>query len=208
MFLNKLILIALLFLVNEFTFAQNGKVNHLSNEFPASEEDNNQKNQEGEEDTPIFIDSTIVADDTLVFDDDDFDDKSKPRKLANIVQNDNEDNNFSNNDPTYNVNENIQMAGMEYLLDKEENESPIIRELKSDFSQTKITLYPNPVVNQLFITQHQDIDDIVIINFRGQQCDVQMINNSIDVTHLSEGLHFVKIRVRENIETHKIVVKK
>lgn len=207
MFLKRIILITLLCFATQFILAQNGKINHLSNDFPApEEEENHQQNQEDGDEVPIYLDSTIVADDTLVFDDEDFDDKTKPRKQTNIVQN-NDDNHYSNNKKNSGSIETIPEAMIEYILD-EKDEELSQDERKLELLESNITLYPNPVVNQLHVNSHNDIEELVIINIRGQKFDVRLIDNSIDVTHLSEGLYFVKIRIGENIETHKIVVKK
>jgi hypothetical protein len=67
--------------------------------------------------------------------------------------------------------------------------------LNSDFKTEKIKIHPNPVKNWLFIaSENTQIESIKIYSLSGKRVyEVSKIDNSIDVTGLSEGVYFVEI---------------
>lgn len=78
----------------------------------------------------------------------------------------------------------------------------------SDFYNNLINLYPNPVVNTLYIQSQLDIQDIIVQNIVGKELII--FNNKanydkVDLSMLSTGIYFIKIKTSNKIFTHKIV---
>ena len=62
----------------------------------------------------------------------------------------------------------------------------------SDKDETNISIYPNPVINTLFVTGLNDYNQIELISLLGKKVFSGMIENSrgIDITFLKEGIYF------------------
>lgn len=67
-----------------------------------------------------------------------------------------------------------------------------------------IQVYPNPTINSIHIKHDSDIKSINIYNSLGQHV-LQSKQASIDVSHLSKGMYFLKIRTTGGTETKKII---
>ena len=69
-----------------------------------------------------------------------------------------------------------------------------------DFSDTSITLYPNPVVNELrFSNVRSGQYTLSITTVNGQRVlDQQLTANSVDLSHLPTGLYVVTLRDRQS----------
>ena len=73
-------------------------------------------------------------------------------------------------------------------------------------------LYPNPVVNTLYIKSNSetDIAEMVLFNNLGQQVlniDVKNLNSEINISSLASGTYYVRITSNTHIETKKIIKK-
>jgi hypothetical protein len=73
--------------------------------------------------------------------------------------------------------------------------------------QKKISLFPNPVTDQLFITSESaTIEKITVYSMSGTPVINDSDNkNSIDVSNLSEGLYFIEISSSEGKSVQKFV---
>ena len=70
----------------------------------------------------------------------------------------------------------------------------------------KVTIYPNPATERIFITTHQDIKTVQIYNLSGAQV-LETAADNIDVSALN-GIYFVKIVLADGHQVvEKIVVK-
>ena len=77
----------------------------------------------------------------------------------------------------------------------------------NDQSVTNISMYPNPVVNKLFIQGLSDVAKVSIYNILGKLVLSKTTSNTIDVAHLQSGMYIVKI-VDQQKETVKKFMKK
>lgn len=80
--------------------------------------------------------------------------------------------------------------------------------LSQNFETPKLTLYPNPVSNSLYLTSNQKIENVLIYNITGVL--VKSISNnpeSIDVSNLNSGSYLVKVTTNEGSFTQKIIKK-
>lgn len=73
-----------------------------------------------------------------------------------------------------------------------------------DVLQQSIKVYPNPVENIINITNVSDLKSITIYNSLGQLI-LQSKKTTIDISHLSKGLYFLKIQTSQGIETKRVV---
>jgi hypothetical protein len=79
----------------------------------------------------------------------------------------------------------------------------------NDIEIQNITVYPNPVKHDLFIKSDSPIEKVEIYHLSGLR--VLADNNvveKIDVSHLSDGIYFVRITIDGTVITKKIIVKK
>jgi len=80
--------------------------------------------------------------------------------------------------------------------------------LSQNLETPKLTLYPNPVSNSLYLTSNQKIENVLIYNITGAL--VKSISNnpeSIDVSNLNSGSYLVKVTTDEGSFTQKIIKK-
>ena len=79
--------------------------------------------------------------------------------------------------------------------------------LGSKFETSKLTLYPNPATNQIFISG-QDIERVDIYNLLGILVKtVDKNTQTIDVSNLPTGNYIVKMTNGEGTVTKKIIKK-
>jgi hypothetical protein len=72
------------------------------------------------------------------------------------------------------------------------------------------SLYPNPVssVVNIKLKNNKAIESIAIYNLRGQQIIQQnSSNNSVDVSSLSAGIYFIKVKADHQILSKKLIIK-
>ena len=60
---------------------------------------------------------------------------------------------------------------------------------------SKVSLYPNPTNQYIFIMSTMKIENIELFNIHGQQVNIKnkIINNTIDLSEFSNGIYFVKL---------------
>lgn len=212
MFLNKKFHILIYLISSSFlSFSQSGKNNILlpSNvvhdlTFKQNPEDN------------LFTDSTIIADDTLVFDDQD--DPKKPRKsIYNLGNKSNLDFSldeketiaFSKNS-IFGNDLNLDIDSLEFEMEGNvpmeltKNEMIVLPEKLN----LQIKAYPNPMVKYLTIASNLEIDELWLTSINGQTINIEFIDQKIDMSTLAEGCYILSIRVDSMIKNNKIFVKK
>jgi len=86
--------------------------------------------------------------------------------------------------------------------------------LNAEIQDLKVTVYPNPVINnQINVTTNRDIQSIKILTIVGsvvldREYEAGTINVQLDLNKLSKGLYLLKIKFdEENTYTEKIMVK-
>lgn len=80
----------------------------------------------------------------------------------------------------------------------------------SDANGTRISAYPNPVVNQLNLTSESRIKEVKIFGLNGQLVKVQKANATsarIEVSGLNAGIYIAQIFTDKGVETIKVVKK-
>jgi hypothetical protein len=78
----------------------------------------------------------------------------------------------------------------------------------NDFDSTRISVYPNPVFNNLNINSEYIIKQININNVLGQQVikvTPDSLNSSIDMSSLNSGIYFVDINTVEGNRSIKLI---
>jgi hypothetical protein len=86
--------------------------------------------------------------------------------------------------------------------------------LNAEIQDLKVTVYPNPVINnQINVTTNRDIQSIKILTIVGsvvldREYEAGTTNVQLDLDKLSKGLYLLKIKFdAENTYTEKIMVK-
>ncbi len=73
----------------------------------------------------------------------------------------------------------------------------------NDQDVNNISMYPNPVVDKLFIKGVSDASKVSIYNILGKLVVSKATSNTIDVNHLQSGMYIIKI-----VDQQKEIVKK
>ncbi|MEQ8239010.1 MAG: glycosyl hydrolase 53 family protein [Cyclobacteriaceae bacterium] len=68
-----------------------------------------------------------------------------------------------------------------------------------------IRVFPNPVVNELFINEGINIQSAVLMDAMGRTVPIKMENNTIDMGAFSNGIYFLKLDTDEGSQTIKIL---
>jgi hypothetical protein len=79
-----------------------------------------------------------------------------------------------------------------------------VLEVKND---TKIKLYPNPVIDYLYLKTNSKINNVEIYDFVGRSVNIQQYNNKIDVRALQPGNYIIKIETKDGISLDKFIKK-
>lgn len=77
-----------------------------------------------------------------------------------------------------------------------------------EFSKNTLTVYPNPVKNNLNIRYTESIKDVTIYNLLGQQLFTKNINateGQIDMSNLTSGTYLVKVVSGDKVQTLKVI---
>ncbi len=93
-----------------------------------------------------------------------------------------------------------------YLLDIEVNRTEIVS-AGNQFID-KITIYPNPTMDKIFIKSSKDVEYIKLYDLNGKLLlSTSNLNpdNSIDISACSEGVYFLHIVQRKQTTIHKII---
>ncbi len=78
----------------------------------------------------------------------------------------------------------------------------------SDFTQSKIKIYPNPVTDILYFdTTGTTIEKIIVFDLSGRKIMEQNQVNTISVSGLQKGNYILKILSDKGVQTEKIIVK-
>jgi len=81
----------------------------------------------------------------------------------------------------------------------------------TEFSEDSITLYPNPVYNQLNITSDVGLSNLIILDINGRKISEEQLNQQLNITAdlslLSSGIYFMKLQA-ENSSVIKRILKK
>ena len=72
---------------------------------------------------------------------------------------------------------------------------------------SSLNIYPNPANDNLFIETEMNVEEVVVFDVDGRQQSTVNGQQSVDVSNLSNGVYFVKVRT-ENGEVVKRFVKK
>lgn len=80
--------------------------------------------------------------------------------------------------------------------------------IAEETNNSSLLLYPNPVKTKLFVSNSSNINRIELYNIRGEKIPVILTNNSIDLTHVENGVYFVNIDSNSGISSEKIIVLK
>lgn len=77
-----------------------------------------------------------------------------------------------------------------------------------EFQENKFTVYPNPALNNVFISHSEHVKSITILNVFGQKLLSPPVKKEIDVSMLSAGTYFLRIQTLYNQMTvRKLIVK-
>lgn len=79
-----------------------------------------------------------------------------------------------------------------------------------DFSNSSINIYPNPTKGNLFVSDKNNIEyfEMELTNHLGQTILKTEFKNQIDVSELSNGLYFLKLKSENQEITRKIIIAK
>ncbi len=82
----------------------------------------------------------------------------------------------------------------------------LLNATNESYLANKISFYPNPVSDQLFLKTDIIIDDVIMSNAMGQQVlKVKSPNSKIDVSSLQSGLYLITFRANGEMWTSKVV---
>jgi hypothetical protein len=84
----------------------------------------------------------------------------------------------------------------------------VVTGIKESNIADKITVYPNPVSNNLIIKSDENINSVEIINIIGQTALRQQATQKdciIDLQYLPTGIYFLRLQIENSIVTKKII---
>ena len=94
---------------------------------------------------------------------------------------------------------------------EEHTENELIKEYMIANEKSKITLTPNPTTGKLQVTtnEHQKIVDIQLFDIIGKLIlshpSAPSPETVIDLSHLSNGIYFLKIQTENGTQTKKVI---
>ncbi|HAR71823.1 MAG TPA: hypothetical protein DCR77_00235 [Flavobacteriaceae bacterium] len=77
-------------------------------------------------------------------------------------------------------------------------------------NHVEITLFPNPVSNELNIDSKDNIKEVTVFNLTGQQLFSKKGNSKtskIDVSNLKSGVYIVEVKTDKTSKTYKVIKK-
>lgn len=77
-------------------------------------------------------------------------------------------------------------------------------------NHVEITLFPNPVSNELNIDSKDNIKEVTVFNLTGQQLFSKKGNSKtskIDVSNLKSGIYIVEVKTDKTSKTYKVIKK-
>jgi hypothetical protein len=69
----------------------------------------------------------------------------------------------------------------------------------------EIKVFPNPTTEILNYTAPEDVIDIRVISISGQEQNVKILPQSVDVSHLPQGTYFIQLIFTNRIESRKFI---
>ena len=76
------------------------------------------------------------------------------------------------------------------------------------FSNTTITIAPNPTSNYLYIETEQEIKSVDILDVAGRVTNsINITNNKVDVSNLSNGIYFIEVQTSDGFFKSKFIKK-
>ena len=69
----------------------------------------------------------------------------------------------------------------------------------------QVLIYPNPTKDFIIIDTDYQIDKIKIINMQGSVCSVQLKEQTIDVSNISDGIYFIEIHTGKSVLRKKFI---
>ncbi len=72
---------------------------------------------------------------------------------------------------------------------------------------SSVTMYPNPTAGQLSLTVPAglSIEKVSLIDITGKNTQVQLINNTLDMSSLATGVYILKLETSAGISTQKVI---
>ena len=70
----------------------------------------------------------------------------------------------------------------------------------------KVSIYPNPAQDVIFIRSEVSLKSIALTNVIGQSFDVKLVNDKLDVSQMQKGLYFLTITSSTNTSLVKKIV--
>ena len=72
---------------------------------------------------------------------------------------------------------------------------------------SSVTMYPNPTAGQLSLTIPADltIEKVSLIDIAGRNTQVQLINNTLDMSNLATGVYILKLETSAGISTQRVI---
>ena len=77
--------------------------------------------------------------------------------------------------------------------------------LVHDMLAEQVLIYPNPTKDFIIIDTDYQIDKIKIINMQGSVCSVQLKEQTIDVSNISDGIYFIEIHTGKSVLRKKFI---
>jgi hypothetical protein len=74
-----------------------------------------------------------------------------------------------------------------------------------DFTNSSITVYPNPVKSILYIGQTNDQFDIEVYSILGQKVGSALATNQLDLSRFDQGVYFLRIKTNNQTVIKKII---
>lgn len=79
-----------------------------------------------------------------------------------------------------------------------------------EYNLIPISIYPNPVINELIIQSTYQISEVEVITVLGQSLSKTKVNSNavkLDVSYLNSGIHILKIIINDKLKTYRFVKK-
>lgn len=74
-----------------------------------------------------------------------------------------------------------------------------------DFTSTELKVFPNPTADYLTIPSGIKKQNIKIYNASGQQIELQLIGNTVDLSEQPSGMYFLEINSKNSLNTYKVM---
>lgn len=77
----------------------------------------------------------------------------------------------------------------------------------NDFSKNNLTIYPNPTYNFVTIDSSENISEMSLFTIQGKKLELQIDLDKIDISNLTPGIYFLKVKFENNSEVTKKIIK-